>query len=402
MIIVIVISIPFIGSYSVQSVDDLAYLVALGIDAGENNVLKVTFEFTMPNSSGENASSEVAPVIINSVEASSIDSAINLMNTYVSKEINLSHCKTIIFSEPLAQAGISKHIYSLMNKVQVRPDANIIVSKCSAKDFMKNVKPNLENLIAKYYEIAPVSSKYTGYTPNVTLGDFFIRLTSVTTQPIAMLGNISSKKNANNVDSSATTFTSEKDSEASAGSSSIENGSSSEIIGSAVFDKDVLVGELTAKETLCHLLIRNELENCNITISHPSNTNENIDLYLYNNSQPKIDVNIINGTPFIKVKLGLEARILSVHPDSEYDTDKKLSEISSSANQYIKSIVTDYLYKTSINFKADINGFGKSAFKLFLTQQEFKEYNWLKNYKNSIFDVSVDTNVKSSFLLSGD
>lgn len=32
IVIVLVLAIPFGGSYSVQSIDDLAYLVALGID----------------------------------------------------------------------------------------------------------------------------------------------------------------------------------------------------------------------------------------------------------------------------------------------------------------------------------------------------------------------------------
>ena len=185
--IIIAIAIPFVGSYSVQSVDDLAYLVALGIDVGKNNTLKVTFEFTMPNSTGESGSSEVAPTIIDSVEASSVDSAINLMNTYVSKEVNLSHCKALVISEKLASQGIGKIIYSLMNKIQIRPDTNVIISKCTAKDFIQNTQPSLENLVAKYYEIAPISSKYTGYTANVTLGDFFNRLTCPTCDPIAML-----------------------------------------------------------------------------------------------------------------------------------------------------------------------------------------------------------------------
>lgn len=185
--LILFIAIPFAGSYSVQSIDDLAYLVAIGIDVGNTNTLKVTFEFTKPNSSGENASSELAPTIINSVDASSIDSAINLMNTYVSKEINLSHCKTIVISESLAIEGVSKLLYSLMNKVQIRPDTNIVVSKCLAKDFIQNTQPSLENLVAKYYEIAAISSEYTGYTENVKIGDFFNKLSSKTAQPVAML-----------------------------------------------------------------------------------------------------------------------------------------------------------------------------------------------------------------------
>lgn len=155
--------------------------------SGDNNELKVTFEFTMPNSSGESASSEAAPTIINSVDATSLDSAINLMNTYVSKEISLSHCKAIIISENLASKGVSKLLYSLMNKVQIRPDASIIVSKCLAKEFIEHTQPNLENLVAKYYEIAPTSSKYTGYTANTTIGDFFNQFNCKTCQPTAIL-----------------------------------------------------------------------------------------------------------------------------------------------------------------------------------------------------------------------
>lgn len=187
IVLILIIALPFAGSYSVQSIDDLAYLVALGIDVGETNELKVTFEFTMPNSSGENASSEIAPTIINSVEATSLDSAINLMNTYVSKEINLSHCKAIVISESLASNGISKLLYSLINKVQIRPDANIIISKCTAKDFIQNTQPSLENLVAKYYEIAAISSEYTGYTENAQLGNFFNQLSCLTCEPTAML-----------------------------------------------------------------------------------------------------------------------------------------------------------------------------------------------------------------------
>ena len=185
--LILIIAIPFSGSYSVQSIDDLAYVVALGIDEGEKNNLNVTFEFSLPNSSGENSSSESAPIIINSVEASSIDSAINLMNTYISKEISLTHCKFIIISESVASKGISKLVYSLMNKVQIRPDANILVSKCSSKDFIKNTKLKLETLIVKYYEILPVSSKYTGYISNVHLGDFFNNMSSNTCNSVAML-----------------------------------------------------------------------------------------------------------------------------------------------------------------------------------------------------------------------
>ncbi len=169
IIIAIIFSSAFVGAHSIQSVDDLAYAVAIGFDVGENDRIKVTFQFTMPNSSGEGSQGETAPVVIDSVEAACIESAVNLMNTFVSKEVNLSHCKVIVFSEEFAKRGISKEIYSLMNKVQVRPNSNIIVSTSTAKEYIESVKPSLENLVAKFYEILPRSSEYTGFTSDIKL-----------------------------------------------------------------------------------------------------------------------------------------------------------------------------------------------------------------------------------------
>ena len=158
-----------------------------GFDVGETDRIKVTFQFTMPNSSGESNPGEAAPIIVDTVEADCIDSAVNLMNTFVSKEVNLAHCKIIVFSQELAKQGISKEIYSLMNKVQVRPDSNVIISTTSAQKYIESVSPSLENLVAKFYEILPRSSEYTGFTSNIKLSDFFYRLESNAGEPVAIL-----------------------------------------------------------------------------------------------------------------------------------------------------------------------------------------------------------------------
>lgn len=187
IIIGIILSIAFTGSHSVQSIDDLGYAVAIGFDVGQTHDLKVTFQFTMPSAGGESASSGAAPCYVDSIEADSIDSAINLLNSVISKEVNLSHCKIIVFSEELASKGIGKEVYSLINKVQLRPNSNVIISTSSAEDYIKSIKPTLENLVAKFYEILPNSSEYTGYTSNVELGDFFDNIVSPSSQPVAIL-----------------------------------------------------------------------------------------------------------------------------------------------------------------------------------------------------------------------
>ena len=161
------------------------------------------------------------------------------MNVYVSKEINLSHCKAIIISESLAASGISEVAHCLLNKVQIRPDTNIVISKCLAKDFIKNTKLSLETLIAKYYEIVPISSDYTGYISNIVLSEFFNKLSSNTCEPVAMLGGLNISNHHDYESSSNDSYNPSLS--AKANSSPIENEGISALMGVCVFKGDTLV-----------------------------------------------------------------------------------------------------------------------------------------------------------------
>lgn len=96
----------FSASYTSRQIGNLAYVLAMGIDVGEKAKIKVSIQLTKnaslsSSSSGSSESSD--NIILVSGEADSIFSAINLLNSYVGKEINLSHCSLFIFSEEFAK-----------------------------------------------------------------------------------------------------------------------------------------------------------------------------------------------------------------------------------------------------------------------------------------------------------
>ena len=190
VIIFVILTVSFSSSYTRVNLDNIAVVVAMGIDKGENNKLKVCFQFTNPSSISESGSSETASSILKSVDASSISSAINSMNSYLGKELTLAHCKLIVFSEEIAKEGIANIIYTLMNDAQTRPSCNIVISKCSAENYINNSKPFLEPLISKYYELFVSANQFTGYTTNATLGKFFDNMICQSCDPYAILGGI--------------------------------------------------------------------------------------------------------------------------------------------------------------------------------------------------------------------
>lgn len=399
VVIIIVLLIAFSSSYTSFSIDNLAFVIAIGIDKGDTqNNIKVSFQIAKPSAISETGSSGQSTAIINTVETSSINSAINLMNSYIGKEINLSHCKLITFSEEVAKDGISNKIYSLVNNAQIRPSTNIIITKTDAKYYIENSKPSIESLPTRYYEIFPNSSKYTGYTSNCTIGDFFNSLICSTCEPSAILGGmIESSENSleqyapiepldgGNIKSNET---------------SINGKRGAENIGLAVFKDDKLVGELTAIETVCFSIIRNQVNGFLITIKDPQDEEGYLDLYLYPDHNTKSKVDIINGTPYITVNCKFDGRIYSVKDSGNYLDDKVLKEISSAASKYIELQMKNYLYKTSKNYKSDINGFGRYILSNFLTIQELEKFNWSQNYENSFFKVNSKVNIKSGFLIT--
>ena len=392
-------SLSFFGAFNAKNIDNLAYVVALGLDVGETNNLKLSLQIAIPSdSSSMSGSEQSSDSIVNSVECSSIESGITLFNSYISKQIDLSHCKVIVFSEKLAKLGISEYLYTLMNNIQVQSEANIMVCKEDCSTFLKNSKPLLEKMSAKYYEIALNSSEYTGYTANITLGTFFSDYTDTFQEASAILASVNTQ-NTQDLEATQGSTNGNLDGNYTAGETPIESKSNIENMGLAVFRDDKMVGELTGMETLCQLLLQNKMKSATITIPSPFEDDKIIDLSITLNKRTKNTVKIVNGSPYITSKIVLAARILSMDKNSDNLDKESIQKIEEYANQYLESNLLSFLYKTAKDFKADSVGFGKYAVHHFLTWDSWTNYDWLANYENSFFDVEVDTTVKSGYFL---
>lgn len=150
-------------------------------------------------------------------------------------------------------------------------------------------------------------------------------------------------------------------------------------------------------ETLCYLLITNKLKTCTISIPDPFSKNSTIDLRINKKKNSKINLEFINGTPYISIEVFLEGFGLSLDSDTNYDSSKDVKTMNEYTEEYMKVQLENYLYKTSKEFKSDISGFGKYAISKYLTLDEWLDSNWLENYKNAFFNVKVNMNVNSGY-----
>ena len=436
VVITIVFIYGFSASYTSDSVDNISYVIALAVDENESEKnLQVTFEFMDTSTFSKEGSSETKSAIIDTVTASSINSAINILNAYIGKQINLSHCKVVVFSDKFAKKGINAEVSELMNNIQVRPSTNLIICKGNALEYIQKSTSQLEKILTKYYDIFPNSSEYTGYTSNIMIGEFYNYLTTKECGNLAILGGLnptispsnssgnpsnetaggsSSSNSSNNSSNSSSNSSSDNKlkekpdnnaslSEMVSGNAPILGERGTENIGLAVIKDGIYIGDLSALDTLCHTLINGEVNSFLLTLNNTELYEHYLDIELFENMSPKISVDLEDNTPKINIDIKLIGRISGIKDGINYSDELNsldLDKISRVTELTIKKYIKEYLYKTSTKFKCDIDCFYNHAKRKFLYLQDWKSYDWSSKYLNSKFNVTVKAKVYYSLLHS--
>lgn len=426
----------FSNSYVSHRIEHLAYVLVLGIDKGEKARLKISTQFINVSSSSSGASSDSSQIVLTSCEANSMFSGLNLLNSYIGKEINLAHCSVIVFSEEIAKEGISSEIYSLINNEEIRSSANIVVTNCKAYDYINNSKPNLENLTSKYFDTFDITSKLTGYFSNITLGDFFNNLSESNSDPIAVLGGLNStarseenKSSSNSSEESSSSSNSgnsgningeasnsnsssqdveeqeKQDIETNqnnlvAGKSSIVGRRGTEDLGLAIFSGDKYIGELTVWESICHSLITNSIDTCIISVEDPLVENKQLEIQLSPNKKSKITSNIENGDININIELNLIANIISLNSNINYEDTNTINKISTATQNRLNDELNKYFDKTARKYNVDIDKYYLSILKYFPYQKNFDDFNYKEKLKNANFNCNTHVNIISSLLIT--
>ena len=400
-IIIVLTLVPFTltGCQDAKGIENLAYVTAIGFDVGENNLIKVTFQFAKLTSSEQSGSSQPQNSEIVTIDCSSFDSGLNIINSYISKKVNLSHCKIIVFSEEIAVTGILEHVSVLASDREIRPDCNVLVSKCKAKDFLENSIPTLTNLTPRYYEILLNSKEYTGFSENVPLWKFFINMRNSTEEAVAILCGLNTSYTGT---SEETSNLMDKDVNYKAGETPLTGKTVSQNMGLAVFSYDQLVGELDAIECVSYLMLTNNLDSCNISVPNPFENNSTINVKLELKKKTKNNVELVNGSPFIESNIYLNGSITSISLNTDDSRTETLSTIEEYIESYVSYNIKSLLYKTAKDFKADIVGFGKDVVSDYLTIEEWRSLNWAALYKNSFFKVDVEVTINPSSLFIKD
>ncbi len=367
-LILIILLFTLTGCYDSNGIENFYYIVALGIDKAKNNSISLSIQIAKSTSSSEASTSQSSEYKIYTVDCESIESGINILNNYLNKKINLSHCSAIVFSEEIAREGVKSYINILGNDTEIRPSCNLLISSGTAYDVLDKVSNSGESFSSRLYEYILHSVDYTGYTIDSTFAHFFSRINTELTQPIAIYTVVNED--------------------------TIQNS------GAAIFNDDIMLGTIPPLQTIAHLMITDELDSCMISVDSPFNEGELVDLNLKKCTAPQVDVHLMNHTPFITVRLSVKGSINSSGESFDYTIPENIKMVEQATNQYLEKLIREYLYTITKEYNSDVVGFNGILASKFLSTDEFEKVHWNEIFKDSFFKIEVDTKITSSHLFN--
>lgn len=398
--------------YDRREIEDMTYVMALGLDKGKTQPLKLTLQYVIPKElgggngggggGGDGGGAKALQSI--TVESPSLYAGLNMANNSVGKQINLSHAKVMVFSEELAKEGVGKYIHGAARGREFRPNMFVAVSRTSAEDYLKEIKPVQEIDPSKYYELNYSSFQYTGFFAISQFYNFYTEMVSNSWQPVTALVGVGKFKSADDFNLKNSTFmekgrTQPEEGDYKAGDIPKTGDIKSEIMGLGVYDGDKLVGEMDGEESTDYLMVTGEYNHSYLTIPDPMVNSKVIVLDVKQSRKPVRKVDISSGKPNINVTIKLEADIIAIQSSINYEAPDKVGIVENAASDTLKKNVIRFLNRTSNEFKSDICGFGKSVKGKFLTWEEWKNYNWLDKYKDSNFNVNLELKIRRPGLM---
>lgn len=389
LIIFIVTIFCFTGCYNPNELDDLAYVIAIGVDKGVSKKLQITFQIAIPiNISGEGSSPGNETSTLLTLDADSVYEAVSLANAQISKKMNLSQNKMVVFSEELAKNNLEGHINPFVTNKEIRPRTSVVICKSTAKDFLSTITPVLETNPARYLDLILSSHSYSGYNVGTELVDFYWNEQSPYAEPIAILAEISNE-NSNNDD---------EDNESS--EYEISNNPTPKFSGIAVFNGAKMIGELSEEEILPHLILTNSLNPVNFATDDIDEPAKTTTVTLNQYTKPKISLKLENNVPKIDIKVELHAQLISSGSNVDYFDDKNRNRLAQKIEKDLSDKIYNYLNKCCKELKSDITGFGKRLKPQYLTLSELEKVDWQEIYPNSEFTLKVKIDLNTSQIVT--
>ena len=383
--------------YSARETDEMAYVTSIGVDRGVANKIRYSFHIPLMKGESGGASQNIGGSkgiedTVFTVDAPSFFTAVNMLNTTISRRLNFVHVKYIVFSEDAIKDNFMEiTVGALFRFREIRKSIKMMVVRGDAQDFLDEINPVIGSMLSKYQETLIQQSDETGFFPVSRAYDVYNALKSHYVQPITILAGLNNfesfKREGEKWDKAPEPIP------YLAGEIPRQGGSKIEFMGSVIFNGPKMVGTLNGFETRVLLMIKGQAKRLVFVKEDPLNPGKVLTIDMKQRREPKVEVSFDEGSPVIDLKLELEGDYLTIQSGVEYEKEETRNLLEESMEKELK-IGVNTLIEKCISLNSDVFGFGYEAAGNFRTIQEFESYNWKANFKDAKVNTQVNFRVK--------
>lgn len=326
----------FGGCYDSKEISRIAFIIAVGFDTNS-----YSFQIVKPSAfEGENG--DDSPLITTTIHAPNVYIAMDKLNSSISEKCDYSHIKLVLFSKEKLESGIKNEVDAMLKSNDFHPNTRIAVCEEMTSDYFKNMKIPLDANPAEYYENI-FKKDFTEYSPDTNLKD--------------LQKDYNSQVIANVIP--------------------ILNNKSTGMVITRDYKSTAFADENTV--LLYHILKEKDFQG-----NYPIDEHTVVSL---KKKSCKYHIDLSEDIPMISVKLNLDGNIIW----SEENVDK--ANCQNIITEKLESDITELLYRSSMQYKADIFDFYKLAKTNYLTVKSWENEDWQGLYEKANYNVTINAKI---------
>jgi len=406
------------GCWDRSEIDELGYILALGVDPAPKGDWFYTIWLAVPRKmapgaggggGGGAAGGPQRSINVTTIEAASLGTALQMMNTYIARRMTLEHAKAIVVSETQARSDMISILASAVRFREFRRNTMIVVTRGTARDFLEKNVPSIEENPARWLELMLGHEAWNGFIPRSTAHEFLLEEESEAMLPVTVLAGINERATK---PLPGSTKGSDGKPDPSGGSGSDQPASprlpplfvdgaylpgevprsganEAELIGAAVFRGAKMVGELNGDEVRLTGLLRGKARRFFAAEPDPKFPGYYVGLDIRRAREPSVRVSFDGERPIVDVNVRLEGEITSIQSLYDWTTAENLSVLQEATARDLQKRMQNLVRRSQQEFHGDIFDFGDRARGHFLLWKDWADYDWNRHFPQAQVNLQV-------------
>ncbi|HWI63273.1 MAG TPA: Ger(x)C family spore germination protein [Symbiobacteriaceae bacterium] len=379
------------GCWDRSELEEEAFVLAIGVDKGQESIYTVTFAIAHPGKmsgggkGGGGGGGDDKPLMLTSVEAPTVASAISMADSYLSRRVSLRHTKALFMGEELARISGMFTMDEFVRFRQARRTIFYIVTKGKASDFLKGMEPKLEKDPQRFIEQMTYNVRHTGMTPAASqIQHFVTQVNTGYTQPVTYYAALKEEG-----DEKSGKGTSLSESGYTAGELPRTGGPNIELLGGAAFRGEKMIGILNGEDMRMILMLQDKFRRGLFSIQDPHRKDLFVSMEIHQGRPMRMDVDLSGPRPRIHATVTLEGELLSIQSNTDYTEPELQTELEQATVGALEERMQTLIKKTQ-TWDTDVIGIGQAMVSKFPTVEAWETYDWPSRYK----DVEITADVR--------